>query len=71
MVSAWHIFLVPSRHRTSALSKRKIPLAVIWGSRSMMDDKEHIIARLEALDTYLAGLDYYPQFSFEEVTADL
>jgi uncharacterized protein YutE (UPF0331/DUF86 family) len=35
-----------------------------------MPDKESLLARLEALDTYLAELDYYARFSVEEMTSD-
>ncbi len=35
-----------------------------------MVDKEALEARLEALDTYLAELDYYAQYSVEEMASD-
>ena len=35
-----------------------------------MSDKETLISRLEALDTYLAELDFYAQYSVEEMTGD-
>ena len=33
-------------------------------------DKESLLARLEALDTYLAELDFYAQYSVEEMAND-
>jgi uncharacterized protein YutE (UPF0331/DUF86 family) len=35
-----------------------------------MPDKELLLARLEALDTYLAELDHYAQYTFEEMVND-
>jgi len=35
-----------------------------------MPDLESLLARLEALDSYLAELDYYAQFSLEEMETD-
>jgi hypothetical protein len=35
-----------------------------------MPDKESLLARLEALDTYLPELDYYAQYSAEEMAND-
>jgi len=35
-----------------------------------MPDKETLVARLEALDSYLAELDHYAQYSFDEMVSD-
>lgn len=40
------------------------------GKRPMMADKESLLARLEALDTYLAELDHYAQYRVEEMASD-
>ena len=35
-----------------------------------MSDKETLISRLEALDTYLAELDFYARYSVEDMAGD-